>query len=71
MPETTPNNGFYRKTTFDLLMVEIKDLKKGQESLEKKVDALSNKLSGILGWAAGAGAVAGVVFSFIREKLKL
>lgn len=70
MPETTLDNGFYRQTTFDLLMAEIKELRRGQEALNKKVDALSDKVSGILGWAAGAGAVAGIVITYVKDKLK-
>lgn len=45
-------------------------LEKKMEVFDKRFDGIEKKISHILGWASGAGAVAGVVFVLIREWFK-
>ena len=76
----SPKDTFYREQTFKLLMEELKShgtaLKSFEEkvdtkfdSLDKRVDALNSQVSRILGWASGAGAIMGLAFAYIKDKI--
>lgn len=75
----SPKDTFYREQTFKLLMDELKShgtaLKSFEEkvdgrfdSLNKEVDALNMKVSRIIGWASGAGAMAGLIIAYLKDK---
>ena len=52
------NNGFYKNEYFE-------QLNKRLERVEGKIDLLTAKVNYMRGWAMGAGAISGAVFSFI------
>jgi hypothetical protein len=35
--------------------------------IKKRLDTVESKVSNILGWASGAGAVFGLAFSFVKD----
>lgn len=63
------NNGFYKTQFFKELSDRFDRIETALSEQNVQIAKINNKLSSILGWAAGAGAVAGIVFTFIKDKL--
>jgi hypothetical protein len=60
---------FYKDKAWELLMSEIIDIKASIKLQEIKIDRIDNTLSRIIGYSAGAGAIAGIVIAFIKDKV--
>lgn len=59
----------YEEKCWDLIVKELEEIKESLKETNKQVGNINIKLASILGWAAGAGAVAGIAFAWIKEKL--
>lgn len=67
MPEQ--NNGFYKEKFFDEMTARFDRLEAKMDEQGKEIAELKARLSYIFGWAAAAGAVAGIAFDWLKTKL--
>ena len=67
MPEQ--GNGFYKEKFFDEMSARFDRLEVKMDEQSKDIADLKAKLSYIFGWAAAAGAVAGILFDWLKSKI--
>lgn len=60
---------FYKDKCWELIINRLDEIDKKLESQSMEIGKINIKLASILGWAAGAGAVAGIVFAWVKDKL--
>ena len=58
---TSENHQLYEDIGYIKAQVEKID------TLDERLQKVENRVSNILGWASGAGAVAGVIFTFVKD----
>ena len=59
----------YEEKCWDLIMKRLDSIDDKLETQGNKIGSIDLKLASILGWATGAGAVAGIAFTWLKEKL--
>jgi hypothetical protein len=59
----------YEEKCWDMIVDQLKEIKETLDAQGKEIGKINYKLASILGWAAGAGAVAGIVFAWVKDKL--
>lgn len=66
---TDSNNGFYKEKFFDEMSARFDRLEVKMDEQSKDIADLKARLSYIFGWAAAAGAVAGIAFNWVKNKI--
>jgi len=74
MENTNKDNGFYKhqyfqqiEDRFDKIDTQFQRMEERFKCLEDKIDEINGKMKYFIGMAAGAGAIASIAWSFIRN----
>lgn len=63
------HDNFYRSEAWNFLKSELLEIKESQKNQAKRLQRIEEKIAWMTGWAIGAGAISGLIISFLKEKL--
>lgn len=67
--DESKNNEFYRSKAWDLLLIEIREIKSAQTAQSKDIADIKSKVNYMYGFAAAIGISASLVVEWVRGKL--
>jgi hypothetical protein len=60
---------FYKDKCWDMLLEELKGIKKSQEDMRIEITAVDKKVSYIYWYAAGLGSIAGLIVAMLKDRI--